>query len=344
MLTPTLTRSDAPGLDDALRRRQFLAVLAAAGLLTACGTDDQPTSEAGAQSWSFTDDRGSVISRPSRPVKIAAYETAGAALYYLGIKPAAIFSSGDITKSKLLEGVDLTGIESVGGKAYGEIQLEKLAKLAPDLIVTAYSPKQGDPVWGFADKTVQDKVAAIAPIIALDGTKDPTAVIARFEQLATAIGADLAAAPVSDAKKTFDTAVDELKRAAAAKKGLRVLAVGGYSEKLYVAKPSEFPALRQMKSWGLNLIEPTGRDPLWETLSFEHADKYPADLILVDTKDDAMTTEQLAKIPTWKRLPAVQSGQLVRWQAIEDWSYPRYTDDITVITQALHKANRTTAA
>ncbi|GAA1579021.1 ABC transporter substrate-binding protein [Kribbella sancticallisti] len=343
MLTPTLTRPAVADLDDALQRRQFLAVLAAAGLLTACGTDDEPTSE-GAQPWSFTDDRGSVINRPGRPVKIAAYETAGAALYYLGLKPAAIFSSGDMAKSKLLEGVDLTGIESVGGKAYGEIQLEKLAKIAPDIIVTAYSPKQGDPVWGFADKTVQDKVAAIAPVIALDGTKDPTAVIARFEELAKALGADLAAAPVSDAKKTFDGAVEELKSAAAAKKDLRVLAIGGYSEKLYVAKPSEFPALRQMKSWGLNLIEPTGKDPLWETLSFEHADKYPADLILVDTKDDAMTTEQLAKIPTWKRLPAVQAGQLVRWQAIEDWSYTRYTDDITVITQALQKANRTTAA
>lgn len=74
-------------------------------------------------------------------------------------------------------------------------------------------------------------------------------------------------------------------------------------------------------------------------MSFEQANKYPADLILYDTNPGAMTLDELDKVPTWRGLPAVKAGQLVEWQAIEDWNYPQYTKDIRRVIDGVRTAN-----
>ncbi|MGQ0776580.1 MAG: hypothetical protein ACT4NY_19500 [Pseudonocardiales bacterium] len=81
-----------------LTRRGFLTSVSAAGLLTACNSDDDGTGESGG-GWSFTDDRGVRVDLPSRPMRIAAYETAGAALINLGVRPVASFGSGPVDQS-----------------------------------------------------------------------------------------------------------------------------------------------------------------------------------------------------------------------------------------------------
>ena len=52
---------------------------------------------------------------------------------------------------------------------------------------------------------------------------------------------------------------------------------------------------------------------LWETLSWEQAGKYPADLALNDARSAAFTKEQLSDYATWTSNPAVQAGQVGDW-------------------------------
>jgi iron complex transport system substrate-binding protein len=316
----------------------LLGTLVLAAFAGGTGASAAPTATgAGQADWTFTDDRGTKVSLDSRPLRIVAYETAASALWYLGIKPVGIFGSTSLTQSPLLDGVDVRGIKSLG-KVYGEINLEQLAALKPDLIVTAYSPKF-NPLWGFKDAKQQKTVEAFAPIVAINGIRLPTQVIRRYEALARSLGANLRAAKVVAARTRFSAAVKELRAATKAKPGLLALAVGAYGDQLYFAKPADFPALRQYRSWGLKMVVPGGKDSFWEIVSFEQADKYPADLILYDTRTGALGPKDLAKKPAWNLNPAVKAGQLVPWQGQEDWSYQLYTKDIRTLARAVRRAN-----
>ncbi len=70
--------------------------------------------------WTFTDDRGVEVTRPSRPSRIATNDKAGAALTSLGVRPVGIFSSARMDQNPILNGVDVAGIQSLGD-VYGEI-------------------------------------------------------------------------------------------------------------------------------------------------------------------------------------------------------------------------------
>lgn len=131
------------------------------------------------------------------------------------MRSVGIFSGAQSNQNPIFEGVDLTGIESLG-EVYGEINVEKLAALAPDLVVVPFDPRQDGPPFGFIDGPVQGQVQAIAPIAAIDGIKDPVQVLTRFAELAVALGADLQAPAPAAARKRFEDAAAALRAAAAA--------------------------------------------------------------------------------------------------------------------------------
>lgn len=335
--------------------RRWSVVVAAAlvsALVVACGGqggDTAAQTPGQEQRWTFTDDRGITVTLESRPQRIVAYETAGSALWHLGITPVGIFGGASLIDNPNLVGVDLTGIESVG-EVYGEINLEKLAALQPDLIVTAFDPQQSGPVFGFTEDSMRDKVQTIAPIVALDGIKDPTVVIGRFEELAESLGADLQAPQLVAARQRFDDALAELRAAVADKPGLLAVAISASPGEgvVYFARPAASPGLRQFQQAGLELVEPEG-DPgdinedfttfFWDKVSFELANKYPADLILFDSRFGPSGLDALADVGTWRTLPAVEAKQIVDWRALENWSYPAYTQDFERLTDAVKSAN-----
>jgi iron complex transport system substrate-binding protein len=86
------------------------------------------------------------------------------------------------------------------------------------------------------------------------------------------------------------------------------------------------------------MTEPRGKDPFWETLSWEQVDKYPADVILHDDKTGTLDLDAMAGKPTWRALPAVKAGQLAAYSAIEDWSYEQRSGEIDVLTRAVREA------
>ncbi len=337
--------SPSPVVDDATRRQFIVGGVSLAALLAGCGdSTPAPTGQTDA-GWSFTDDRGVTVNLPSRPTRIAAYGTAGAALAYLGVRPVAIFDGSPLDQNPSLEGVNLAGIESVG-ETYGEINLEKLAALQIDLVVTAYDPRQDGPVFGFVDGPVQGQVEDIAPIVALDGIRDPIDVIARYEELAASLGADLQAPEIAAARQDYEDAAAELSAALAEKPGLIAVAVYATpSDGVTFWRPAQAPGLRQLQELGLDLVEPEG-DPgdinedfatfFGDSVSLELAGKYPADVILFDSRYDPA---DMAGVATWAALPAVQADQVVPFRALESWSYQAYAGDFRLITAAVRAAN-----
>jgi len=339
-------------------RRSFVlrgvgALVSAPLVLAACGgnndssSSNQMTGASADEPWSFTDDHGKKISLDKRPQKIIAYDTAASALWYQGIVPTAVFGSAPLKDNTSLAGLDVGKTQSVG-ETYGEINLEKLAALKPDLIVTAYDPDQAV-LFGFKDDKQQKRVESFAPIAAIDAIPLPTKVIDRFAALAGSLGAD----PKGDGRATertkFDDAVAKLRETAADKKDVAVVAVAFYEDGLYYARPARFPALKEYQGWGVNFVD-TGVKPrnsakkfdpadFWTVVSYERADAFPADLIMHDVQEGSLSLATLAKKPTWKSLPAVKAGQLVEWQRLQAWSYPLYTKEIELLTAGLERAD-----
>ncbi|MFF5447662.1 ABC transporter substrate-binding protein [Streptomyces sp. NPDC012888] len=330
-------------------RRRFLALaglVAAAPLLAACGGSEEPGTSAKAPSgkpapsgpWSFTDDRGKKIELAKRPERIVAQSHPAAALWDFGIRPVGIFGpqkTEDGKPSPQIGNVDLAKTTSVG-TAFGEFQMEKLISLKPELIVTiAYGPM----VW-YIPEDIMKKVEEVAPIavIQLMGVAVPDAV-KRFGELAAALGADPESAEIKKAKAEFEAAAEGVKKAAEAKKGLSVAVVSGTKENFFVADPAFHGDVKYFQQLGLDIVKPEKAEAGFESLSWEQAGRYKADLVLEDARPEGgLTHQQLDGYPTWKAAPAVQAGQVADWQTETPFTYQRFTKVLNDLAAAVTKA------
>lgn len=302
-----------------MRLRRRLVLAASLGFLTALPATRLAAqgTPAAAGAWSFTDDHGTDIALPARPERIVAHLNSAATLWDYGIHPVGIFGElvrEDGAASPLLGNIDLDGM-TILGDTYGPIDLEALAVLKPDLIVsTTYSPGVTNDVWGL-DPEVAEKAALIAPIAAISTFETPvTASLQRFEDLASALGADLEAPEVIAARQRFARASEAVRAAAAGNPELTVLVMSAWPESIYVANPSAASDLMYFQELGVNLVSPEHPDSYWEELSWEQALKYPADLILLDERDGGFTRENVADAPvTFAAHPAVKAGQIGDW-------------------------------
>ena len=318
-------------------RREFVAGLGALAslplLLAACGDDDSsaPTSESEtAGPWTFKDDRSKTISLEQPPERMVMHEYAAIALWDYGIRPVGIYGSVPPDKQPLMRDFDLEGIESVG-EVWGEVNLEALAALRPDLIITTWWPSE-KLLGGIKDSKLEGKMAAIAPLVGIHAQVPATRTVERFDELAGALGDDLDTPELVATRKRFDDAVAAFKAAAADKPDLRVMAVSTTPEALYVAKVEDYSDLREFSDWGLNVISGKSGDAYWETLSWENADKYPADVLLYDARAHAPKPDQLAKLPVWPGLPAVEADQLTPWHMEEAVSYRLFAGHVEELT------------
>lgn len=333
-------------LDD-LTRREFIRNLTAIGLIAVAGCASDGVNGQGSSSdaaWTFTDDGGNVVNLPAMPTRIAAIPAAAGALIALGVRPVVIFAGEPFDQEPGLEGLDLTGIESAGN-TYGEVNIEKLLELRVDLVVTAFDPLQDGPIFGFVDGPVQGQVEQIAPIVALNGIEDPGKVIRRFEELAVVLGADVQTPQVKASRQRFEGARQALRDAVAGKSGLLALALyASPTDGIYVHRPGQSPATRQFLELGMKIVEPEGEPAdinedfsgfFSEILSLEQADKYPADIFLLDRFEP----EDMAAVATWAALPAVKAEQLVGYSALIKWTYDQQADELEAIAAAVRSAN-----
>jgi iron complex transport system substrate-binding protein len=329
-----------------LTRRGFLigtGGLAAAAALTACGTSGGAQSGAASSGpWEFTDDLGKKISREQRPARVVAYVSAAAALWDYGVHPIGVFGpqkTASGAKEVQAGNIDLDAVTSIGN-AWDDFSMEKFAALKPDLVVTGLTGTKPTDLWVLTAE-LGPKVQQIAPIVAMSEYKVTLPkVIDRYSQLAAALGADVNSEALKTAKDGFQKASDDLRAAIKVKAGLKVLVVSSDKDNLYVCKPEFFADLAYYRELGLDLVDGAGSDPYFETLSWEQAGKYPADLILTDSRTYALTREQMAKFPTWAQLPAVKANQLADWSTEPRFNHVLATPVIQKLT-AVVKAART---
>jgi iron complex transport system substrate-binding protein len=223
------------------------------------------------------------------------------------------------------------------GQAWGEVDIEKAAALEPDLIVAEFWPLET--TWSGG----ADVVAALSPLAPITGPEQGASIltlIEDYEALAASLGADLSAPEIAADKAAFETAPADFKAAVAAKPDLTALAVWAGEDALYVAATEGSSELMDFASWGLKLIDPEVANDrgYWETLSWEQADKYQPDLILVDNRSAATMETALAQ-PTWTLMKAAEAGQVTDWPAFWLRNYGAYASELGKLTAAINAAD-----
>ncbi|MFI5429852.1 ABC transporter substrate-binding protein [Aeromicrobium sp. UC242_57] len=92
--------------------------------------------------------------------------------------------------------------------------------------------------------------------------------------------------------------------------------------------------------WGLDIIDPDSPDPsfpYWENLSWENADKYQPDFVLLDDRDLANSLKVAKAQPTWPSIKAVEAGAVVNWPAYWIHTYSDYAEQLDDLSDAIEK-------
>ncbi|MFE7783522.1 MULTISPECIES: ABC transporter substrate-binding protein [Streptomyces] len=331
-------------------RRGILAAGGAVGigaLLAACGGGKDSggaNGDAKTGPWSFTDDRKEKVSLKSTPQRIVAFTGTAAALHDFGIDDQIV---GVFGPTKLKNGkpdpqagdLDVDKVTIIGN-AYNQFNVEKYASLRPDLLVTnMYEPGA---LWFVPDDS-KDKITPLAKSVAITSARVPLLkIIERYADLAKSFGADLGAKKVTDAKARFEKASEALRKAAKSHP-VKVLACSGSPDLFYASNPGINADLMYYKSLGVDLIVPDHLDKggYFESLSWENADKYKADVLLLDNRTATLQPKDLAAKPSWAKLPAVKAGQITPWSSEPRFSYAGAAPLIESLTKAIEGAKKT---
>ncbi|GAA0528949.1 hypothetical protein GCM10011581_30800 [Saccharopolyspora subtropica] len=319
------------------------AALLAAASLTACTAPGGGEQQNGA-GWSYTDDRGITVTAPKRPERIVAQVSAAAALKDFGVNPVGTFGPlvrDDGSTEPEAGSIDPRQVTDVTGLDYGEINLERLTGLAPDLLVSGkYAEFPG--LWHLTEEN-ERRVREIVPTVGVQqsGISLPEA-IAKYQELARALGGDVDSPRVKADKDAFDAAARRLRDIGARMRaeGRSILAVGGTKEEYFVVVPERNPDLDYyVKQLGLPITTPNNPDTAgggyFERLSWEHANAYPGDILLYDTRPASMRPEQMKQNPVFAAHPAAAANRFVEWDAVAPMSYASYARIMTKLADQL---------
>lgn len=330
-----------------LSRRGLLAAGGAAGLsalLAACGSEDSGSGSGDSKGdgWSFTDGRKKKVSLKAVPDRIVAYTGTAAALHDYGVGDKIVGVFGPTKKKNgkpdvIAGDLDISKVEIIGN-AFGEFDLEKYAKARPQLLVTNMYVK--DALWYVPDESKQ-KILKLAPAVALTTAQvsmlEP---IQQFAKLAESLGADLKAKSVTEAKARFEKASERLRKAA--KGGVRVMAAAAAPDLFYVSDPNANADLKYFKDLGVDFVVPEklSKQGFFEELSWENADKYKADVIILDSRTQSLQPPALKSKPSWGELPAVKADQVGGWMAEPRFSYAGAAPLVEDLAKLIEKAKK----
>ncbi|RAY14948.1 ABC transporter substrate-binding protein [Actinomadura craniellae] len=280
------------------------ALMSASLVLTACGGDGGDTGDKAAKTRSVKAENGT-IEVPVAPRRIVTIGNTSLPFIDLGGKPVGVTEVSDSDIDVLPEEQkSVYKAAEIVGSSGGEVDLEKLAGLKPDLILVQFHSNDWDKVgkrletiaptvfWGLDTewKAFADAIAAAGNVTnALSRQK------AEFKE------------KVAKIQKTYrkiidDTSFVDVSRGDSSDPGTFYIADIGCSE---IARDDV----------GLDLPEAAeGKDPLaYEALPFEQIgelSKY--DVITYPVNAEGQPTEPfvpVVKTNTWKALPAVSSGR-----------------------------------
>lgn len=334
-----------------LTRRGLIAAGGALGLvaaLTACGSsgsakDGSGGKDSGAAAWSFKDDLGKEVTAKSKPKNIVAFTGTAAALYDYGVNVKGVFGPTKTADGKAdvqAGSMDISKVEILGN-VYDEFNVEKYAALQPDLLVTNTWEK--DSYW-YVPAASKDKILKLAPAAAIGvgGDVSMDKALARTAELAGSLGADLNAKKAVDAKARFETASAKLREATKANPGIKVLVGSGSADLFYVSTPDTSADLKYFQSLGVEFVAPEKTDEggFFESLSWENAGKYEADVVLLDNRTGTLQPAELKAKPTWAEMPAVKAGQITPRVTEPIYSYEKCAQIVEELTKAVQNAKK----
>lgn len=321
--------------------------------LAGCAEEPRRTSAAGKASkaeaegpWEFVDGNGTRVTADERPSRVVAYAGAAAALWDFGVRSVGVF--GPTQRSDTQHGnaelrptgnLDLDTVKSIG-EAWGEFDVEKYAALRPDLLVTMRMTTDENELWYVPDE-VRDQVEQVAPTVVVRGGKvDLPTPIGMFGELAESLGADPEKAGVPQAKRRFERGTERLAEQAGSGRPLKVIAVSGVEDSLYVGVPDDHTDLAYFAEHGLDLVVPDEPDKLgfWQRLSWENADRFEADVVLWDSRAGNFTPKQFAAQPVFGRLPMADPARMLPWRVEAPFSYQQYAAVLEELVAGLEGA------
>ena len=316
-----------------MNRRIGAALVAAVALLVpaACGSSDSDGGSSDKQAFSFTDDLGTKIELDEMPDRLVVQSSMAAALSDLGLgdKIVGVFgplkADGDAAQ---VAGLDVDSVEDVtGGGEYGDVDVEKVAALKPDLVIT--SQYLAPDLW-YVNSASATAIKKLAPILVVDfDGKTLPELLDGTERAAKALGADLDSSKVKASHEAFDAAGERVKQIATKLGDRTILAGSGSTDLFYVSNPKVSPDLSYwVDQLGLPITIPDNPDEggYFESLSWEKADKYPADIFLYDDRVGAAGLKQLENEKVFGTLEAAKNKAYVPWSSVAPPSYQAYAD------------------
>jgi len=304
----------------------------AIGLTGATGRAQTPSPASG--EWSFTDDKGVMVTLPELPKKLVLDVNVAAPLWDFGIRPTALFGwnateSGDLGAAG--GNIDPEGIPIVGDTTE-PIKLEDVLAVEPDVIITlTWAPDDPQDYWSI-DAELLDQVKAIAPIIAMSATGRADENTERMAELAAALGADLDSDELTAAREAYTAASTAFDEKMTASSDLVAAFWAFDGEAPYIASPPDWADLNMYLERGMNIVLPDAAPgTFWEMLSPEQALKYPSDLFFTSTRPGSFTPEELKNHSTFSQHPAIKAGQVYSWNQDFIQSYQGMTDAMDAI-------------
>ncbi|WP_022905325.1 ABC transporter substrate-binding protein [Curtobacterium sp. B18] len=325
-----------------IRRGSFRAALVtsvavSALLLAGCSSTDSSDDSAGSGSsaaaggaWSYKDATGTTIKVDHTPKRVVVLNDIAISFIEYGLKPVGTFGQLTMAKDARFDDLDTDGITQLGA-AYGDIDLEQLAALKPDLVVTSVYPtdEQGtldttQPGYGFKDKEQQKQVEAIAPVAQVKWGGKGEDVIETIAKLAESLGAK--ESTVDKAEDRFETAADDLEKVAK-DSDLSVVSMYADGDGAYVTRPTDEPTLQMYTSFGVDFVNPKPKGFYWGIYSWENAGQISGDVILLSQQ--GYQVADLEKQPTFADNAALEAGQ------VHSWTFPAldYTSQAAYMQQ-----------
>ncbi|MCA9878851.1 MAG: ABC transporter substrate-binding protein, partial [Thermomicrobiales bacterium] len=318
--------------------------LAALGVLSRrAGAQASPPAATHGGAWSFTDDLGVTVTLPARPERIAADLIAAAPLWDFGIRPVAV-SGWTVGTDTAWGSVDRSTPDITAIAGTSEPDLEQLIALQPDLFVTATWLSPENPYeWTFSDPEAFARVNDVVPVVAISAAGSALADTERYAKLAAALGADMAAPDLAQARADLDATLAEFKAFVEAHPDLNVLFMGVTDDAAYIANPGPLAELAMYQELGLQIVVPDiAPEEYWETLSLEQANLYPADVIFQSTREGSLSLDELQAHPTFSQHPAIKAGQTGPWNQDVIQSYQGLTVALKSVLETLQDAQDVT--
>ncbi|WFR66884.1 ABC transporter substrate-binding protein [Curtobacterium flaccumfaciens] len=296
------------------------SVAVSALLLAGCsGTNSSDGAGSGSTAasdgaWSYKDATGTTVKVDHTPKRVVVLDDIAISFVEYGLKPVGTFGQLTMAKDARFTGLDTDGITQLG-TSYGDIDLEQLAALKPDLVVTSVYPTDDkgtldttQPGYGFKDLEQQKQIQAIAPVAQVEWGGKGEDVIKDITGLAESLGAK--ESTVAKAEKRFDSAADELEKVAK-DTDLSVVSMYADGDGAYVTRPSDEPTLQMYSSFGVDLVNPKPKGFYWGIYSWENAGQISGDVILLSQQ--GYQVSDLEKQPTFADNAALVAGQVHSW-------------------------------